>query len=128
MRLPRWLPALLWGALITVLLAIPGGRLPDLSWFSLDKIGHLGLFLIWAWLWAWAWEPMSKARYGVTIALAALWASGTEALQAVYVPGREAEWADVLADLVGFGLGLWSYHRFECLRALLGKLFVAGRV
>ena len=48
----RWVPPILWGLLITVLSLIPGGP-GTLHLFGIphiDKIGHFGMYAVWAFL------------------------------------------------------------------------------
>ena len=128
MKIRLWVATGLWVAVIAGLLLIPGDSLPDLSWFSLDKLGHFGLFLIWAWLWARTLEPLSTPKVSALLVFVCLWALGTEFLQAAFASGRSAEIADVLADVAGFTVGLWGYLRLHLPRRLLGKLLRVSEV
>ncbi len=48
----RWFPPIGWGVLITILSLIPGGagNLPLFGIPYADKIGHFGMYAIWAFL------------------------------------------------------------------------------
>ena len=96
-----------------ILAIIPEG--PDLSVGHLDKIAHLGEYLLFAWLlvqairanpaagrepayrlWAWIYAT----SYGILI----------ELIQAM-VPWRSAEWGDAVANALGAALGVWVGDR-----------------
>jgi VanZ family protein len=112
-----WVLAALWAVLCWALLTTPPpppGALP--SWLPLpaalalpgvDKLGHGALFLVQALLvhrallarsrWR-GWRPLAAA-----VVLAAAWGAATELRQA-WVPGREADAFDLLADVAGSSL------------------------
>src|SRR4030095_14132133 len=48
----RWIPPVLWGAVIIILSLLPGGvgNLQFLGIPHIDKIGHFGMYGIWAFL------------------------------------------------------------------------------
>lgn len=109
--LPRLIAARrAWQGVLLVLVAVisyiavspspPQG--PDLGW---DKANHLAAFIVLA-VAACLGFPGSRARLAA-IALALLaFGAGIELVQ-LNVPGRDAEWADLLADGAGIALGCW---------------------
>jgi VanZ family protein len=70
-----------------------------------DKLGHLGLYGMFAFLGAKAWRrPLRLARLSLPAGLlpAALLAS-LEELSQLFVPGRSADWLDLGAGFLGIG-------------------------
>lgn len=112
----RWLPALLWLALIH---AVSSRAVPDLPSFlpeGVDKIAHVcEFFLLAALLWRplrhWAplWPEMKAAAWiFLFIALNGI----LDEFHQIFVPGREASIGDVAADLAGGVMALiWALHR-----------------
>lgn len=88
--------------------------LRDLEQAGADKAVHFLLFAVLAALLGRRTATTGLgAPLSVAVLLATLYGAGTEALQAV-VPGRSAEWADLLADGVGALAGstfLWWLRR-----------------
>jgi VanZ family protein len=93
---------------------IPGQdiALPDIT--GVDKIGHIGMFLVLGWLWLRA--PGGYARpdaSGPLVVAAVILAVGTEIMQHYLVPGRFGDPYDAIADVLGVALavGLHSWLR-----------------
>jgi VanZ family protein len=106
----RWLPPLLWMAIIFYLSAQPDlPQAPDaLLDVLLKKSGHAveyaSLFLLYLRAW--------KANHSTDRALrTSLWATGVYALSdelhQAFVPGRKANWYDVVIDMSGVLLLFW---------------------
>jgi hypothetical protein len=121
--LPRRLAAVAaaaWAALTLVLLATPPpppSSLPEWLPVSLaalpgaDKLGHAALFLVQA---SWLHVALAGAAAStgsaaarrpllLAVALTVAWGAVTEAIQR-WVPGREADLADLVADVAGASL------------------------
>jgi VanZ family protein len=79
----------------------PGSGGPTLGW---DKANHALAFACLAFSGLFALRERRRAPLWVAIGLLAL--GGLIELVQLHVPGRSAEWADLLADAVGIGLGL----------------------
>lgn len=100
---------------MTVAILLPSDYLPD--WLrgeetvvgpigAKDKILHAGSFAVLAFLSAWAFQRKGKAPSVVGIALGCLaYAAATEIAQGL-LGWRTADFADLIADMVGVGLGL----------------------
>ncbi|MCL2912648.1 VanZ family protein [Shewanella corallii] len=82
----------------------------------LDKVGHLGSFLLLSWLTFEAFRP----RWFVLVPLMAGYALTIELVQA-YLPYRSASLADFVADMLGVGL-------FYLLSRLLTRMPIPGLV
>ena len=80
----------------------------------LDKVGHLGSFLLLSWLTYEAFKP----RWFILVPLMATYAFAIELVQA-YLPYRSASFADFVADMVGVGL-------FYLLAKVLTRLPIPG--
>ena len=107
MSRPAFLLAVAWTLLILALCSIPGGSLPTAPGLSLDKVGHAGMFAVFAWLWLHA-TPPGKA--GWVLAGGAAFAVATEVYQGLLPFDRTPDPFDALADLAGLFLGLLAYR------------------
>ena len=113
-RLRAWAPALLWAALIFLLSSrssVPGPRIP-----GFDKVAHLGAYTVLGTALAHGVRASAlHPAWGVAAGL--LYGLSDEAHQA-YVPGREPDPADWVADALGVLLGTFLYHRWLAWRGL----------
>jgi VanZ family protein len=122
--LSRWGPLVAWMALIFALSSQP--TLPTVPEAALDQIlkggAHALEYAILAVVAIRAFEgslPSTSRQHQLAAAVfCALYALSDEWHQ-MYVPGRVADWADVLADLAGTVLGLWMAGRQWVLQLLL---------
>lgn len=113
----KLLVALVWTVAIVVLCSLPGDNLPDVDFFSADKIGHFTMFAGFGWLWSWV-SPRSFRQTVPILAMAGLlFAVGTEIYQGLLPFGREPSAADAAANLAGLGAGIWLYGRRNRTRA-----------
>jgi VanZ family protein len=120
-RIFRFLPPLIWTAIITILSLIPGDDFPQTGLANIpfiDKLIHVGMYLILAVLLV---RPLKKAALpaGLFILIFTFLLGGVlELLQAYWAVNRSGSWLDLLADLAGAALGLviWWYlpgsHKF----------------
>jgi VanZ family protein len=123
----RWL-ALGWAVVVAALLAIPGSELPSAPrWLvGADSAVHFALFAPLALLVRRACDARQRAALWPRPVLAAAllasgWGAATEILQ-IAVPGRHAEWSDLVADAAGVGSALLV----DTLVALLRQRFADG--
>ena len=72
----------------------------DTGW---DKLNHVLAFSALAFSAQMAWRPMRRGRWWLLIGLLAF--GGLIEVLQLGVPGRLAEWADLLADGAGIGIG-----------------------
>ncbi|HEU4629416.1 MAG TPA: VanZ family protein [Gemmatimonadaceae bacterium] len=101
----RWIPALVWAAIVFTLTSIPNPRVPDVP--GGDKVAHAMMYGVLAALVAYALAPGRRRMawlgmaFAVTAAVAAL-----DEIHQRYIPGRSESAADWIADVVGAGLAL----------------------
>lgn len=111
-RLPRWLPPLLWAAVI-----LGASSLQDLQTRAMgieirDKLAHFGEYFVFGWLLARSfdglgWRPAKIFAW--TLAFGVLMGAVDEFYQG-FVPGRERDGLDLLADSFGVLAG-WYFSR-----------------
>jgi VanZ family protein len=89
-----------------VLLFAPGSATPSTLPPGVDKIVHLTMFAGLAWTGRRAGLPVAGLAVGL-----AVYAAGSEVLQAVLPLRRDAEVLDAVVDLVGVALGLVAARR-----------------
>lgn len=114
-RVARIAPAALWAASIWFLSSMPDP--PGAGALSIphaDKIAHAGLFFVLAVL-----LRVAGARRWAAFAAATAWGVVDEAHQA-FVPGRDADLADLAADAVGAAAGAWIVTSFARRRGSTG--------
>ncbi|MCE4554673.1 VanZ family protein [Roseateles cellulosilyticus] len=99
----------LWRALLALLLLVitwlaltpAPPKVADLGW---DKANHLSAFAALTFCTVWAFWPQPRQWLWVALAMLA-YGIGIEIAQS-FLPPREADWHDVVADSVGIALGL----------------------
>lgn len=102
-----WLPVCLWYGLITYLSHQDSDTLSQFSWLPWDKFSHfiayfiLGILLLLPYEWRMRsfWKLLSMFGLGLLLSSLDEWHQS-------FIPGREASGADILADMIGFGLAL----------------------
>ena len=103
---------IVWTLIIGILLSLPGKMLPQESNFSIpqfDKFVHLSMFGGFVVLWC---LYLSKKAYPallvwffVIYVLANAYGIGMEFIQKCCIPMRDFDEADIIADMIGAGLG-----------------------
>jgi len=117
------LPGLIWTILIALLTLIPGNYIPKVTtffnWLGPDKLVHLFIFGVYAYLLV---EGLHRQTLVVithekallsSLLLGMVFATFTEVMQRFVIPGRNGNYFDFLADLLGLALGsmIWSIIR-----------------
>ena len=102
-----------WTLLIGILLSLPGSMIPDEGKFRIpnfDKIVHIGLFGCFVFLWClrvstrgFSQKKRLTLFFGIFI-LAAAYGIGMEYVQKYFIPNRDFELGDIIADLIGASL------------------------
>jgi VanZ family protein len=102
MRLLRWLPPLVWAAVIFAGSSVPGSQIPG----RFSVLGHLGEYAVLGSLLAWALRVRLKpAAIIAALALCALYGASDELHQA-FVPMRTPDVVDWATDIVGSAAGI----------------------
>ncbi len=114
----RWIPPILWGILIAVLSLIPGGP-GNFQLFGIphiDKIGHFGMYGIWAFLISHAivgYKTISLQKaFWLTFILGTLVGVVLEFGQEIMTLGRSFEVSDMIANGIGSLIGAWGGKLF----------------
>lgn len=108
---------LLWAAIIFVLTALPGNYFPQptpfIKLFSPDKIIHLILFTPFSFLFLqtpWVKKIKNTKSYFYALILGIVYASCTELLQFFVFVGRNGNYLDAIADIIGVIVGVLLFH------------------
>ncbi|HUH33369.1 MAG TPA: VanZ family protein [Daejeonella sp.] len=115
--------AIVWAVLVLILCDIPvssSGKLPLFEGF--DKLVHTGFFFVLTVLLFYGKirQQLSYSYRIITILkillITTILGGGIELLQLTIFTYRSAEWWDFICDMVGVGMGIFSYiflHRFR---------------
>jgi VanZ family protein len=103
-----WKLAVAWALLIFGLSSIPGAAFPASKLFSYDKLAHAGVYGV---LGAFFYLALPRRRGTkpsmlllVSTAMATFYGC-TDEFHQLFVPGRSADWRDIVADAFGGLLG-----------------------
>jgi len=110
---------IVWTLIIGILMCLPGKMLPKEVGFSIpqfDKVVHIGLFGGFVFLWS-LWktgrvhEPAILLRwFFLFYVLANVYGISMEYVQKYWIPGRDYDLADMIADMIGAGLAYGLVH------------------
>lgn len=111
LAIKKFIPGIAWFFLVLVLICLPGDNIPKVeSWLTaifFDKWVHAGLFAILTFLFIY---PLTRSdlsqalqkNMAIKIVLAAvIWGLATECIQKFFVPGRDFDIFDWMADGAG---------------------------
>lgn len=104
LRLAAWCVT---GAIAWLTLAPWGSSLEPVNFAHVDKLGHALAFFLWGALITAGWQ---RTSWQILI-LAAVFGGAIELIQPLV--GRNAEWADFGADMLGAGAGVWVGTRLR---------------
>jgi VanZ family protein len=105
--------AIAWTVMIVILLALPGSMLPDEQGFKIpnfDKIVHISLFGMMVFLWCFYFSTKKIALkkllliFFVVFLCANALGIGMEFVQKYWIPLRDFDEADIIADMIGAGI------------------------
>jgi VanZ family protein len=110
--------AITWLFIMCILFFLPGSAFPSENWLGeiyFDKLVHVGLFTVLIFLWRSAFNS-EFANYNLALLLSALvYGLAVEFIQRYFVPNRDFDLYDVVADITGSFLGLavwlWTYKK-----------------
>ena len=108
-----WIPVI-WTLFVTYLLCIPGDMLPSETHFfipNFDKLVHISLFGGFVLLWNFYLSKRSAVTsrllrwYFLIFVAGNVFGIGMEFMQKYYIPYRDFSTEDIIADMIGAGLG-----------------------
>ena len=105
-------PTLFWALLIFSLSSIPSLDVPDLGFQVQDKFYHACEFAVFGFLLrrsATAFSCSKSALWKLSALIGVLYAVLDEIHQ-YFVPGREADWGDLIADVIGIFIGICMFN------------------
>lgn len=92
---------LLYGLLILGLSSIPSTSFPDLSIWTMDKLIHFAEYSILGFLFLMGF-PVKKGNFIAILFLSGIAFGAFDEYYQSYIPGREMDFKDWLADSIGF--------------------------
>ena len=110
---------IVWTLVIGILMCLPGRMLPKEEGFSIpqfDKFVHISLFGGFVFLWSlWLTRRVSVTTvllrwFFVFYVLANVYGISMEYVQKYWIPGRDYDLADIIADMIGAGLAYGLVH------------------
>jgi VanZ family protein len=102
----RWLPPLLWAAVILTATSIPNPSIPNPA--RADLLAHFGMYGVLGFLLARA-PAAPRARTLVMLALGASLFGAVDEYHQRFIPGRFASVDDWAADSLGAALGVLAF-------------------
>lgn len=110
--LAKQYPALLWSVFIFILLALPGSMIPSEANFGIsnfDKYVHVSIFCVFVLLWSfyYAAKPAKKNKsvFFLIFIIACLYGIAMEYVQKYFIPFRDFDVYDIMADVAGAAVG-----------------------
>ncbi len=100
----RWAPLVVWAGVLLFLGTRAPGDLPSAP-AGFDKLAHLAFYAVLG-----VFVARAGGRWTLCMLVGLVVGATDEWLQSGVV-GRAAEWLDLVADVVGAGLGGWIYLR-----------------
>ncbi len=111
-RVPRWVPPLAWAAVILGASSIPDLQTRTMGLAIRDKLAHFGEYFIFGWLVARCFDGLgwsARKHCAWTVVFGVFLGTLDEFYQG-FVPGREQDALDLLADICG-ALAGWYFSR-----------------
>lgn len=103
-------PAILWTIVIFILLALPGSMIPSEANFNIsnfDKYVHVSIFFFFVLLWSFYFAARKeeskkiRKRFLLIFVIACLYGTAMEYVQKYFIPFRDFDLYDILADVIG---------------------------
>lgn len=110
---------IIWTLIIVTLMCLPGSALPNESNFKIpqfDKLVHAGVFGGFVFLWGlYTSKRRSElrvllTRFFIFYLLGCAYGIAMEFVQLYWIPGRDFDVVDMLADVLGAGIGYGLCH------------------
>jgi VanZ family protein len=108
-----WYIPIAWSMIMAVLLFMPGSMLPHENTFAIpnfDKIVHLGIFGAFVFLWNLHLNSRKillkrlLAMFFIVFMIGIAYGIGSEYIQKYFIPGRDYDQGDIIADMIGASL------------------------
>lgn len=105
---------IIWTVIIAILMCLPGRFIPSEKTFRIpnfDKFVHTSLFCGFVFLWGLYRSNRTSAlhillrNFFIFYVMANIYGIGMEYVQKYYIPGRDYDLEDIIADMVGAGIG-----------------------
>jgi len=105
---------IVWTLIIAILMCLPGRVIPSEQNFKIpnfDKLVHTGLFGGFVFLWGLyrSNRPSTQIallrNFFIFYAIANIYGISMEYVQKYWIPGRDYDLADIIADMIGAGIG-----------------------
>lgn len=106
----KFIPAIAWFFVVLYIMCLPGKEIPQVGWLesiNFDKLVHVGVFALLTFLFCWPFYKSSftqkeRLSYFLKITIASsVWGLVIELLQKYFIPGRNYDLIDWLADSLG---------------------------
>jgi VanZ family protein len=98
----RWVPPLVWAAIILLLTSIPGSDLPQIDFADADKVAHVTLYGILGLLSLRASWRTGRPAWALVIVLGSVAVLGAlDEWHQQFISGRSVEFLDWVADCLG---------------------------
>ncbi|GAB5526328.1 MAG: hypothetical protein Roseis2KO_42000 [Roseivirga sp.] len=112
------IPWVVWAISLAVLMLLPSDSFPEAKILSYDKLGHLGVFLIFTFLIAWSFDRQQHSDklktnsifWSLTISI--VYGSILEFAQQ-FIPGRMTDLYDFAANTIGAIVGTIVFITFR---------------
>lgn len=111
--------SIIYSVFITIIFLIPTKEMPKLSHFliPIDKIIHVFIFLALTFLWLSYINSLLNNTKPIVLffilVVCLLYGILIEVIQEFYLSSREAEFFDIIADLLGVSLGLLFFRNYK---------------
>lgn len=101
---------LAWMVLIWTLSSLPAEDIPSVKIWGIDKIAHLGIYLVWG-IWTVLFLHKSKASKAVVWSVFALMLiiAALDEYHQHFIPGRQVSVYDLLANIAGLVIAFGLY-------------------
>ena len=111
--------SIIYSVFITIIFLIPTNEMPKLLHFliPIDKIIHVFIFMALTFLWLSYINSLLNNTKPIVLffilVVCLLYGILIEVIQEFYVSSREAEFFDIIADLLGVSLGLLFFRNYK---------------
>lgn len=100
-RTVKFIPALIWLVIITMLSTGPGVPLPEVKLVTTDKLAHAAAYAVLCWLILRTWKNAGLTPILWTVLFCAGYGALMEWVQGTFYPNRFFEYYDMLANTIG---------------------------